>query len=105
MIFFLALRDSGFTSRKGRKENRIKGELNHFNTQLLDLEKLYDEGLLDKDEYIKKSLKVKKLQIKYIKTQRVYKSEDYDKVIKAYEKGYITDKEKSKKIKKIRKSI
>lgn len=105
IIAILAIRDSGITSKKGRSQNRQQKNINQLTKNISELDSLHQQGILNKKEYINKSIELEKKRINLIVEQKLNENEKYQKILVAYKNGLITENERDVKIKSLKKKV
>ena len=105
IITILAIRDSGITSKKGRSQNRHQKKINQLTKNISELDSLHEQGILNKKEYIKKSIELEKKRINLIVEQKLNENEKYQKILEAYKNGLITENERDVKVKSLKKKV
>lgn len=105
LIAILAIRDSGITSKKGRNQNKLQKNINQLNEKSIELDNLHQQGILNKKEYINKSIELEKNRIDLIVEQKLNENEKYQKILNAFKNGLITEVERDDKINSIKMKI
>lgn len=105
IITFLAIRDSGIVSKKGRERNLTKKKINQVERDLDELDNLYGQGILNNNERIEKSIDLQKKRIDLIVDQKLIDNDDFNAIVNAHKNGYLTDSQKNDKIEVIRNQL
>jgi len=105
LIAVLAIIDSGITSKKGRNQNTLQKKLNRLNKNINDLDSLHQQGILNKKEYVDKSIELEKKRIEFIVEQELNENEKFEKILEAYKSGLITEVEKDQKVNSLKNKI
>jgi hypothetical protein len=105
IITILAIIDSGITSKKERNRNRLQKNLNRLTRNINELENLHRQGILNKKEYINKTIELEKKRIDLIVEQELRENEKYQKILDAFKNGLINENEKNEKIKLLKEII
>ena len=105
VMIIASIINSGISSKRGRAGKRAQRKINKTNNDLIELKRLHQQGILNKNEFLEKSFNLEQNKIDYTIEQKLNENEEYKKILSAYKKGFITESEKTYKIEAIRDEI
>ena len=105
LIALYFLNQSGSTTKKGREKNKLDYKLKNIEKDISELKIIHHKGIIDEQTLAKKQCELQSKKREILVEYYLEKDEKYKSLIRAYQKGFITETQKAEKLSQIKDRI
>lgn len=105
IIAYRNIKESGVTTKQGRKENRQKKQIAQIDKDISELKIVLHKGIIDQNDFDKKLAEFKDKKRNLMIDFYLEKDRKYHSILDAHKKGFITNEQRDLKIAELRERI